>query len=158
VLFAAASALGLSACGGGFEIPQFYTPRWDPTQFIAPNPTQFARRDRALVPVSAADLVDANGNCGGAAPVQSEQAAPALPRNVTLQMTECEVVRSLGPPVSVQIGTDGRGERQTTMTYPTTEHPIYIFTAGRLSTIERGAEPPPPEPVRKRPPARRQPS
>src|SRR5690349_602352 len=126
-MFVAASALGLSACGGGFEIPQFYTPRWDPTQFVAPDPTQFARKDQALVAVTSADLVDGSGNCTGAAQAQSEQAAPALARNVTLQMTECEVVRSIGAPASVQIGTNERGERQTTMTYPSAERPIYIF-------------------------------
>jgi hypothetical protein len=156
VVFAAACALGLAACGGGYEIPQFYTPRWDPTVFVAPNPAQFARKDSALVPVSAADLVDASGNCAGAPQAQSEQSAPAtLARNVTLQMTECEVVRSLGPPASVRIGANERGDRTATLTYPSAEQPIYVFTGGRLSTIERGAEPPP-EPSRKKPPPKRQ--
>lgn len=157
VLLAAAGALGLASCAG-YEIPQLYTPRWDPTVFIAPNPTQFARKDSALVPVTAADLVDASGNCAGAPQAQSEQAAPAtLARNVTLQMTECEVVRSLGPPASVRIGANERGDRTATLTYPSAEQPIYIFTGGRLSTIERGAEPPP-EPTRKKPPPKRQPA
>lgn len=153
-MLAAACALSLTACGG-FSVPQFYTPRWDPTVFVPPDPTQFARKDSNLVPVTASDLVDASGNCAGA-PAQSEQSAPAtLARNVTLQMTECEVVRSLGPPASVQIGANERGERTATLTYATPERPIYVFTAGRLSTIERGAEPPP-EP-RKKPAPKRQP-
>jgi len=157
VMLAAACTLGLTACGGGFDIPQFSTPRWDPTTFVAPSSSQFVRRDSQLVPVAAGDLVDASGNCaGGGAPAQSEQAAPsALARNITLQMTECEVVRSLGPPASVQIGANERGDRQTTLTYPSADRPIYIFTGGRLSTIERGAEPPP-EPARKKPAPKRQ--
>ena len=155
VVLAAVSALGLSACGG-IEVPQFYTPRWDPTVFVAPNASQFARKDAALVPVSAGDLVDASGNCAGAPQAQSEQAAPALfARNVTLQMTECEVVRSLGPPASTQIGANERGDRKATLTYPSAERPTYIFTGGRLSSIERGAEPPP-EPARKKPAPKRQ--
>jgi hypothetical protein len=39
------------------------------------------------------------------------------------------------------------------MTYMTPERPIYRFVSGRLATIERGAEPPPPEPVKKKKPA-----
>ena len=158
---AAACALGLAGCGGGVEIPQFSTPRWDPTVLAAPNPTQFARKDSSLVAVTSADLVDASGNCAGGAPQasQSEQSAPAaqgtLVRNVTLQMTECDVVRSLGPPASVQIGANERGDRTATLTYPSAERPVYVFTGGRLSTIERTAEPPP-EPARKKPPPRRQ--
>jgi len=159
VVLATVSALGLSACGG-VEIPQFYTPRWDPTVFVAPSASQFARKDAALVPVSAGDLVDASGNCVGAPQAQSEneQAAPtSFARNVTLQMTECEVVRSLGPPASIQIGANERGDRTATMTYPSAERPTYIFTGGRLSSIERGAVPPP-EPARKKPAPRRHPA
>jgi hypothetical protein len=159
VALATISALGLSGCGG-IEVPQFRTPRWDPTVFVAPNASQFARKDAALVPVSAGDLVDASGNCAGAPQAQSEseQAAPALfARNVTLQMTECEVVRSLGPPASVQIGANERGDRKATITYASAERPTYVFIGGRLSSIERGAEPPP-EPARKKPAPRRQPA
>jgi hypothetical protein len=157
VLLAAAGALGLASCAG-YEIPQLSTPRWDPTVFAPPNPTQFARKDSALVPVSAADFVDASGNCAASPQGQGEQSAPqALARNVTLQMTECEVVRSLGPPASVQIGANERGDRTATLIYPSADRPIYVFTGGRLSTIERGAEPPP-EPTRKKPPPKRQPA
>ena len=60
-------------------------------------------------------------------------------RNVALQMTECEVVRSLGPPASIQIGANERGDRTATMIYPAAERPIYIFTGGvyRRSSAER---------------------
>ena len=84
---------GLAGCQG--SLPQFNTPRFDSTVFVPPNPTQFARRDAALTPVTQADLVDASGNCTGAPPEGG-----ALQRNVALQMTECEVVRLLGPPRS----------------------------------------------------------
>lgn len=144
-------ALALGACEG--SLGTFNTPRWDSTVFVAPSAAQFARKDSQQVPVTVADLVDASGHCAGAA-AQSEESAPGvLVRNVVLQMTECEVVRSLGQPASVQIGANERGDRTATMTYPSAERPIYLFTGGRLSSIERGAEPPP-EPARRAPPKR----
>ncbi len=142
--------LGVAACQG--YVPQFNTPRFDSTVFVPPDPTQFARRDTAFTAVTQADLVDASGNCAGAPAAEGE--VLALQRNVALRMTECEVVRAQGPPGSVDISTNERGDRTVTMTYLTPERPIYRFTGGRLASIERGAEPPP-EPARKKPAPRR---
>jgi hypothetical protein len=148
-----ALALAVAGCASAFEVPQFNTPRLDTAIFV-PNPTQFARREAALTPVTAADLVDAAGNCAGSPPA-SEANAFSSPRGIALQMTECEVVRAAGTPAEVQIGTNERGDRMVTMTYPAADRPIYKFTGGRLSLIDRGAEPPP-EPVKKKPAPRRQ--
>ena len=84
-----------------------------------------------------------------------KQNAFSAPRGIALQMTECDVVRRAGPPSEVQIGANERGDRTVTMTYAAADRPIYRFTGGRLSLIDRGAEPPP-EPAKKKPAAKRQ--
>ncbi len=92
-------------------------------------------------------------------PIRRRRAPAVVPtgRNVALQMSECEVVRAMGRPGDVQIAANERGDRMVTMTYMTPERPIYRFVAGRLASIERGAEPPPPEPVKKNRPRSRLP-
>ena len=58
-------------------------------------------------------------------------------------MTECDVVRRAGAPEQLQIGADARGDRETVITYIRGPRPgIYRFVAGRLTSIERGPEPP----------------
>jgi hypothetical protein len=145
--FAALLCGGLTGCQD--YVPQFNVPKFDVEQVIAPDPTQFARKERRLTPVTQADLVDAAGSCAAAAAAapagaqEGESAAPPPIRGVGLEMTECEVVQAAGPPASVEIGTNQRAERTVTMIYNTPERPIYHFAGGRLRTIERGAEPPP---------------
>jgi hypothetical protein len=172
-----AAPVVLALCAGACSsmptsFDQISAPKFD--KLFVPNPTEFAPKQPALTAVAPTDLVDGSGYCAGGAPppapaaASSEHAsAPAAAtaaaavgtgRNVALQMTECEVVNALGHPAEVQIAANERGERAVTMTYMTPERPIYRFTAGRLSTIERGAEPPPPEPVTKRPPAKKKPA
>ena len=71
-------------------------------------------RKRRLQPVTQADLVDASGNCAGAAPAVANAKEMQLLRHRAAsrwQMTECEVVRPLGPPASVEIGANERGDR-----------------------------------------------
>jgi hypothetical protein len=141
--------------------------------FKAPDSSVFAPksvaalRDTTLKPVTAEDLVDAGGNC--AAPFASASAAsgqpasagapPPLSAGVGLDMTECEVVKRLGPPERVEIGTNERSERTLTMTYTRGSRPgLYQFVSGRLNTMERGPEPePPPKPARKPAPKPKQP-
>ena len=131
LVIGAVLALWAAGCQG-YEIPQFNAPRFDSTIFV-PNPTQFVRKEGALTSVTQADLVDAAGNCAGAPAASDggEGAATSPPRGIALQMTECEVVRSAGPPASVEIGANERGDRSVTMTYPAADQPIYRFTAGR---------------------------
>jgi hypothetical protein len=145
---------------------------------------------RSDQPVSPGDLVDAQGICAGgpstvaAAPVApapppaaSEPAEPALSSpaaapgaatappvlgTVGLDMTECEVVRAIGTPQSVNISTGQRGERRVTMVYMGSERAgTYLFRNGRLNSLERGPEPPPPRkverPKKKRPVVKKKP-
>jgi hypothetical protein len=102
--------------------------------------------------VAASELVDAQGSCSGA-PQGSPEAA-AVPRGVGLEMTECEVVRSLGTPQSAEIGAEN-GVRVVLLNYRSGDRPgIYRFFSGRLKSIEQGDEPPP---VAKKPPAAKKP-
>jgi len=104
-----------------------------------------------LRPVTAADLVDPQGQCASAG-----QGAAAPRGGIALEMTECEVVVRAGAPENIQIGTTDRGERSVTLTYTGGSRPgIYRFAAGRLYAIERAEEPPPEPPKAKKPPAKK---
>ena len=87
----------------------------------------------------AADLVDAQGACAGASAATSEGEQGQLnARGVGLEMTECQVVQSLGAPEATDIARNERGERAVTMTYLRTERAgLYRFVRGRLVSIER---------------------
>ena len=140
-------------------------------QNMAPDPASFHLPDRSTFlpanissysfpvsptgPVAATELVDSQGLCPGVAPA----ATPADPsglvqRGVSLDMTECEVVRRLGTPQAAELR-QPRGERSVVLTYTAGEHAgIYRFADGRLTSIERGEEPPPP-PDPKKPTAKK---
>jgi len=114
-------------------------------------------RDKVLPPVTAADLVDANGSCAGAyAPAaasgdQSVQAnvplreagIPPVPAAIAFDMTECDVVKRAGVAGRAEIGTNDRRERTATLTYTGGERPgIYNFVDGRLKSMELGPDQP----------------
>src|SRR5580692_11765638 len=102
-----------------------------------------------LRPVTAADLVDPQGQCAG-------PGAAAARGGIALEMTECEVVGRAGAPENIELGTTDRGERAVTLTYKSGPRPgIYRFAAGRLFAIERAEEPPPEPPKPKKPPAKK---
>lgn len=168
----AALALGLAACASSVDFTQIRVPKFDPSSVLVPDPTQFAPKQESSKPITPADLVDANGMCADmsplpaapapAAPVEGNPenlsatpAPPPLARNVALQMSECEVVRSLGRAGDIQITANERGDRVVVMTYATPERPVYRFVGGRLASIERTAEPPPPEAAKKKPAPRK---
>jgi hypothetical protein len=103
-------------------------------------------------PVTAEDLVSADGACPGMAAAgvpananaSSEGAAAASTRagGVALGHTECDVVRGIGAPDSINISNNARGDRLTVINYSRGQRAgIYTFTAGRLTSIERGTEP-----------------
>jgi len=149
----------------------------DFTQFKLPQPRNFLPSNSgtyvppssaaAFKPVSAADLVDAQGMCPAPAEAPAAQAsdaaapapaaAPAAPPagvgNVGLNMSECQVVRAIGSPQSVNIAANERGDRKVVMVYAGNERAgTYEFVAGRLTALERGPEPPAPEkPAKKKP-------
>jgi hypothetical protein len=105
-------------------------------------------------PIAAEDLVNADGICPGMAPPVGANAsaltdgaagappAPSTTGSVALGHTECDVVRGIGPPDSVNLSNNPRGDRVTVINYSRGQRAgIYTFTGGRLSSIERGPEP-----------------
>jgi hypothetical protein len=151
------AALALGACAA----PDFDSmKRFDLSSF---RPSSVAAlRETVTRPVTAGDLVDGEGRCASAAtanpdaPGDPAQASiPAIPAGIAVEMTECEVVRRAGQPERVEIGTNERNERAVTLTYVRGARPgIYRFTSGRLTAMERVAEPP--APARPARPARQQ--
>jgi hypothetical protein len=105
-------------------------------------------------PVRPDDLVAADGACPGMAPpgagaqALADNAAGAPPvagGTVALGHTECDVVRGIGAPASVNLSNNARGDRVAVINYLQGQRAgIYTFTAGRLSSIERGPEQPAP--------------
>jgi hypothetical protein len=152
---AIALAVGVAGCGAiqnmapdpsGFHLP-------DRAAYL-PTPTSvFAAPVSTLnVPVGPADFVDGQGLCAGGAPE-----AAAAPRAAKLEMTECEVVRALGQPQSVQLSPGAGRQRSVVLTYTSGEQAgIYQFVGGRLVSVERSNEPAPP--AAKKPPARKSPA
>jgi hypothetical protein len=102
-------------------------------------------------PVTAEDLVSADGACPGMAPAPGDAnalangaagAPPSTSGTVALGHTECDVVRGIGVPDNVSLSNNPRGDRVAVVTYSRGARAgIYTFAAGRLTTIERGPEP-----------------
>jgi hypothetical protein len=105
-------------------------------------------------PITAEDLVSAEGYCPGMAPpsgpadanalTDGAAGAPVPPTTGTVALghTECDVVRGIGAPDSVNLSSNGRGDRVAVVNYSKGPRAgIYTFTAGRLSSVERGPEP-----------------
>ena len=94
--------------------------------------------------------------------VQKTSEAEALVAGgVSMDMTECDVVKRAGPPEKVEVGTNERSERTAVLTYIRGPKPgIYFFTSGRLTALDRAPEPPPSaKPVaKKKKPAPRKPA
>ena len=100
-------------------------------------------------PVGAEDLVSADGGCAGMAPppgpadANASTTSPApVGGTVALGHTECDVVRGIGAPSSVNLSGDAAGRRVAVVTWTTGPRAgIYTFTSGRLSSIEGNPEP-----------------
>ena len=100
-------------------------------------------------PVTAEDLVSADGACPGMAPPanaladNSASAPPPVGGTVALLHTECDVVRAIGTPDSVSISTAPGGGRQAVVTYLRGARPgVYTFARGRLTSVEAAPEQP----------------
>jgi len=148
----AAVALSLGACSSMSSMVP------DMDSFKAPDSSQFFRqysmttvKEKQLKAVSNEDLVDSEGRCAFASAaaepgqVQTDAApgVPLVPQGVSLEMSECEVVKRIGPAERTEIGSNG-SERTSTLTYVHGARPgIYHFVGGRLNSIERGPEPAP---------------
>jgi hypothetical protein len=108
-------------------------------------------------PLTPDDYVSAEGACPGMAPPGGAPAdanamtegpaagsPPPAPQGGTVALghTECDVVRGIGAPDSVNLSNNARGDRVAVVNYSRGQRAgIYTFTAGRLTSIERGAEP-----------------
>ncbi len=103
-------------------------------------------------PVNREDLVSAEGACPGTTSAgvpananalsDGAAAAPTATGTVALGHTECDVVRGIGAPDSVNVSNNARGDRVAVVNYSRGQRAgIYTFTAGRLTSIERGSEP-----------------
>lgn len=141
----AALACGVGACSSSIgemmpDAGEFRLP--DRSTFFPTTTNNFGLPISPTTAVTTADLVNGQGQC----------ADGAVPRGVTLDMTECEVVRLLGPPQSVDASSASSdlGQRRVLLTYRAGERPgIYQFVGGRLTGIERGEEAAPPAAVKK---------
>ena len=113
-------------------------------------------------PVTSEDLVSAEGACPGMQPPAGPADAnastdapagappPGTTGTVALGHTECDVVRGIGAPDSVNISANERRERLAVVTWSHGPRAgIYTFTAGRLSSIE--GVPTPPAPPKSKP-------
>jgi hypothetical protein len=127
---------------GNFHLP-------DRSTFL-PTSNRFSYQMSRTTAVGPADLVNGQGQCA-AAPGGADPA----PRGVSLDMTECEVVRNLGQPQSVDFTSQGAGDqRRVVLTYKAGDRPgTYEFAGGRLTAIEQGNEPTPA--VAKKPPSKK---
>ena len=124
-----------------------------------------SKQDR---PVTANELVDANGACPTPAaptpspppqaaatnpngnPVPAGDLATLLGGGIAIGMSECEVVAHIGRPNAVNLGKYPNGYRSAVLTFNGGPRPgIYRFEAGRLTEMDRVAEPPP-EPAKKK--------
>jgi len=106
-------------------------------------------------PITANDLVDANGSCAapaapGAPPAGGPGAPPAaaadtsslLGAGVGIGMSECDIVWRVGQPSAVNLGKTPNGERTAVLTFNSGPRPgIYRFVGGRLTEMDRAAEP-----------------
>ena len=125
-------------------------------------------------PVTAEDLVTAEGYCPGMAPPAGSPAdanaatadaaaggpiVPSTSGTVALGHTECDVVRGIGAPASVSLSSNPRGNRVAVVTYTQGQRAgIYTFTAGRLTSIERNPEAEAPAPKVAKPKAKKKPA
>jgi hypothetical protein len=125
-------------------------------------------------PITANDLVAANGSCPPPAAVQQAPAAPAagaaanqagsapaatdtnglLGGGIALGMSECDVVFRAGAPNNVQIGKNPNGDRTAVLTFDSGPRSgIYHFEAGTLMEVERAQTAPAPAQTAKKKPA-----
>jgi len=151
----AALAPALAGCNGSLD--QFQS------DFLSKDAQWFQRSGRLFIrnvsidappltpdkPVMAEDLVSADGACPGMAPPanaladNSAGAPPPVGGTVALLHTECDVVRGIGAPDSVNISTAPGGGRMAVVTYLRGPRAgIYSFSGGRLTSVEAAPEQP----------------
>ncbi|WP_407160536.1 hypothetical protein [Bradyrhizobium sp. STM 3557] len=99
-------------------------------------------------PITPDDLVSAEGACpgmGGPADANASSDAagappPATGGSVALGHTECDVVRGIGAPDSVNVTGAGESRVATVTWLHGARAGIYTFTGGRLSSVEKAPD------------------
>ena len=96
-------------------------------------------------PVGAEDLVSADGACPGMAPppgpadANASTTAPApMGGTVALGHTECDVVRGIGAPSSVNLSSDAAGRRVAVVTWTHRSARGHLHLHGRPPVLDRG--------------------
>lgn len=132
----------VAGCAGGSDLLS-KDAEWfnKPTRLFIKNISIDAPPLTPEKPVTAEDLVSADGACPGMAPAGAPADANASTApsggTVALGHTECDVVRGIGAPSSVNFSNNARGDRVAVITWTSGPRAgIYTFTAGRLSSIE----------------------
>jgi len=163
VLALAVALCGCSDLGLDSSQPWFRKPfdLFGQTSGYTFSDLQESKRDR---PITASDLVEANGSCPppqlqaapsnqAASPAAAPDVEPLLGGGVALGMSECEVVYRSGQPSSVELGKNPNGDRTAVLTFQSGPRSgIYRFERGRLMEMDRVEEPsPPPQTATKKP-------
>jgi len=118
-------------------------------------------------PITANDLIEANGSCPPPAAQQAAASTPVDPSGgappatdtsallgggIALGMSECDVVFRAGAPSDIQIDQNPNHARTTALTFNSGPHPgIYHFRGGALMEIERGQITPQTQTAKKKP-------
>jgi len=173
VVGALAGALALGACA---NVDAENKDAWfaKPFQFVSRaggySFSELQESRERTRPITANDLVAANGSCPPPPAVQQgPAAAPAAAANqpgsapatadtstllgggIALGMSECDVVFRAGAPSTVQIGKNPNGDRTADLTFNSGPRPgIYHFQAGTLMQIEQ-AQTAPAQTAKKKP-------
>lgn len=172
VVGALAGALALGACANVDENKDAWFSK--PFQFVSRaggySFSELQESRERTRPITANDLVAANGSCPPPPAVQqAPAAAPAAAANqpgsapatadtstllgggIALGMSECDVVFRAGAPSAVQIGKNPNGDRTADLTFNSGPRPgIYHFQAGTLMQIEQ-AQTAPAQTAKKKP-------
>ena len=139
------SALALGACAMP-DFDSFRTP--DAASMFRPLSVT-GLKESASRPVTAEDLVDGEGRCAAATanaatggdPAGAQPGVPLVPAAITLEMTECDVVKRAGTADRVEVGASENRERTANLTFNAGSWPgIYHFVGGRLKSMERAPE------------------
>ena len=156
VLAVLAVAVGLAGCGGtNFDTSGSWFSK--PLDVFGRNAGYtYSQLDQSKQerPITANDLVDANGACPPAAAPAGATAPPdsLLGGGIGIGMSECDVIARVGPPAEVNLGRNPNGDRTAILTFKGGARPgVYRFVAGRLKEMDRvEVPPPPPQPVKKK--------
>ncbi|MCC6776355.1 MAG: hypothetical protein IT537_06915 [Hyphomicrobiales bacterium] len=146
VLCAMTAAALLAACSTNMSLTNVTLPTPE-SVLRKPDWASYSggKNDFELRPITGADLVGPDGICAEPARGFADQAVAqnAPTGGISLQMTECEVVKRAGAVDKADFGVNERGERAVVLTILRGPWPgVYSFAGGRLVSIEKAPSPP----------------